>query len=134
MTRQERFVRNYIIAASVGVGAFMALAAAEGLLVVGIVVFVVVVLSFAAVAYWLWTVQRPGGMSAEGKAAQVHPTHSKPDRRLIAGGLLNVALVIATIVLSLAEKSGLAIVTGLIAAATAATLARWSYRRRTTKR
>ena len=49
---------------------------------------------------------------------------------LLAGGLLDVALVIATIALSLAEKSGLAIVTGLLAAAIASTLARWSYRAR----
>src|SRR2546426_4450965 len=92
MTSRERFARNYMIAASVGSGAFLALAAAEGLLVVGIVVCVMVVLSLAAVAYWLWTGQRRGEVSADAKGAQLDPTHSKPDRRLIAGGLLNVAL------------------------------------------
>jgi hypothetical protein len=69
-------------------------------------------------------------VSAEAKGAQHDPTHSKSDRRLIAGGLLNVGLTIATIALVLAEKSGLAIVTGLLAAAVASTLARWSYRDR----
>jgi hypothetical protein len=44
--------------------------------------------------------------------------------------VLNVALVIATMALSLADKSGLAIVTGLVTVATAATLARWWYRLR----
>jgi hypothetical protein len=130
MTSRERFARNYMIAASLGVGAFLAVAAAEGLLVLGIVVFVVIVLSFAAVAYWMWTGQRRGEVAADAKSGQVGPTHSKPDRRLLAGGLRNVALAIATIALVLAEKSGLAIVSGLAAAAIASTLAGRSYRAR----
>ena len=130
MTGRERFVRNYMIAASVGVGAFVALTAAEGLLVVGIVMFVVVVLSFAAVAFWPWTGQRRGEVSDEGTSATANPAYSQGHSLLIAGGLLNVGLAIATIVLVLAEKSGLAIVTGLLAATIASTLARWSFRAR----
>jgi hypothetical protein len=132
MTGRERFVRNCMIVASVAVGAFVALAAAEGLLVVGIVVFVVMVLSFAAVSFWLWTGERRGEIAPEGIPADSPNTQSS---RLtpIAGGLLNVGLAIATIALMVADKSGLATLTGLVAVATATALARWSYRARRNK-
>ena len=130
MAVSERFLRNYWIGASLAAGAFLALAGAEGVLWLGIMAFVVVVASGAVVSYWGWTDLRRREMAARGTAAETTPSHSKPDSRLVAGGLLNVGLAVAAMVLVLAEKGGLAIVTGLVAAATAGALWRRSHRTR----
>jgi type IV secretory pathway TrbD component len=52
----------------------------------------------------------------------------RPTFTFILGGFVNVGLGIATIVLVIGEESGMAVLTGLLAAITGFALARWSTR------
>jgi type IV secretory pathway TrbD component len=52
----------------------------------------------------------------------------RPTPAFILGGFINVGLGIATIVLLIGEQSGMAVLTGLLAAISGFALARWSTR------
>jgi len=117
MTSRDRFLFWSVFSCSLALGAFVAIAGAEGVLVLAIPAFFVFMVFIASLSAWAWRDQQREQRAAGPPA--------RASGRIVVGGVLQLALVAVTIALILGGKGGLALVTGLLAATIAFVLARY---------